>query len=119
MAVDYATRTDEAEAVTAGIDSRGSRAIAVGADVSNATEVNRIVSTVAAELGPISILVNNAGKTYIHNPWQQISEEEWDWVMAVNLRICFLTMAREAAVLRLLQSRDDRLHPRPCPGSKY
>jgi 3-oxoacyl-[acyl-carrier protein] reductase len=42
-------------------------------------------------LGPPLILVNNAGLTDTHKPWQQITEEEWDRVLAVNLKSCFLT----------------------------
>ena len=38
------------------------------------------------------MLVNNAGLTDTHKRWQEISEEEWDEVMAVNLKSCFLTL---------------------------
>lgn len=49
-----------------------------------------MVAAVEAELGPIAILVNNAARTDVHKPWQEITEAEWDRVMAVNLKSCFL-----------------------------
>jgi 3-oxoacyl-[acyl-carrier protein] reductase len=51
-----------------------------------------MVQTVANEVGPVSILINNAGITDAHKPWQQIDDAEWDRVLAVNLKSCFLTL---------------------------
>jgi 3-oxoacyl-[acyl-carrier protein] reductase len=61
ICVNYATRKDEAEAVVAEIAGAGGRAIAVQADVADADAVARITTRAEAELGPVSILVNNAG----------------------------------------------------------
>jgi NAD(P)-dependent dehydrogenase (short-subunit alcohol dehydrogenase family) len=61
ICVNYATREDEAEAAVAEITGAGGRAIAVQADVADADAVARMVARAAAELGPVSILVNNAG----------------------------------------------------------
>lgn len=61
VAINYTSRPDTAEALAAEIRAAGGRAIAVGADVADATAVNAMVARVEAELGPISILVNNAG----------------------------------------------------------
>jgi NAD(P)-dependent dehydrogenase (short-subunit alcohol dehydrogenase family) len=61
VAINYATRPDTAETLAAEIRANGGRAIAVGADVADAAAVSAIVARTEAELGPISILVNNAG----------------------------------------------------------
>jgi 3-oxoacyl-[acyl-carrier protein] reductase len=61
VCVNYLTRGVEAEAVAAEIRAGGGRAIAVQCDVGEATEVARMVARAEAELGPLTILVNNAG----------------------------------------------------------
>jgi NAD(P)-dependent dehydrogenase (short-subunit alcohol dehydrogenase family) len=61
ICVNYATREDEAEAVVAEIAGAGGQAIAVQADVADAGAVARMTTRAEAELGPVSILVNNAG----------------------------------------------------------
>ena len=58
VAVNYAVRRAEAEALAGEL---GPRAMAVGADVGDADAVAAMVATVAARLGPVSVLVNNAG----------------------------------------------------------
>jgi 3-oxoacyl-[acyl-carrier protein] reductase len=100
VAVNYATRSDEAEQVAEGIVARGGRAMAVGADVSIGAEVDRMIEAVARDLGPVTIVVNNAALTDTHKPWQQITEEEWDRVMAVNLKSCFLTLRAAHPAMR-------------------
>jgi 3-oxoacyl-[acyl-carrier protein] reductase len=76
------------EAIQAG----GGRALAVGADVSEAEQVEAAVDRVTAELGPPLVLVNNAGVTR-DNLLFKMSELDWDTVMGVHLRGSFL-MAR-------------------------
>ncbi len=61
VAVNYAAGAEAAEALAAEIRAAGGRAIAVGADVADAAAVDAMVARAEAELGPISILVNNAG----------------------------------------------------------
>jgi 3-oxoacyl-[acyl-carrier protein] reductase len=61
VAINYAANAAVAEALAADIRAAGGRAIAVGADVADAAAVNAIAARTEAELGPISILVNNAG----------------------------------------------------------
>lgn len=61
ICVNYATSEGEAEAVVAEIAGAGGRAVAVQADVADAGAVARMGERAAAELGPVSILVNNAG----------------------------------------------------------
>ncbi len=61
VCVNYAARADAAEAVVREIRDAGGRATAVQADVADADQVQRMIERAAAELGPITILVNNAG----------------------------------------------------------
>ncbi len=64
VAVNYVTRSDAAESLVREIDSAGGQAIAVAADVSDDAAVEAMVDRVHAELGPVSILVNNAGVSF-------------------------------------------------------
>src|SRR5580692_2469629 len=61
ICINYATRAVEAEAAAGEIAATGGRVIAVQADVADADAVARMVARTEAELGPVSILVNNAG----------------------------------------------------------
>jgi 3-oxoacyl-[acyl-carrier protein] reductase len=67
----------------------GGRAIGVGADVSDADQVQAAVDRVAGELGAPTVLVNNAGVTK-DNLIFKMSESDWDTVMNVHLRGSFL-----------------------------
>src|SRR5579863_9489475 len=71
------------------IEKAGGKAIAVGADVSNADQVQAAVDRVAAELGEPTVLVNNAGVTR-DNLLFKMSEIDWDMVLNVHLRGAFL-----------------------------
>jgi NADP-dependent 3-hydroxy acid dehydrogenase YdfG len=61
VCVNYAVHADAAEALIAEIAAAGGRAIAVAADVAEAAAVEAMVARTEAELGPVTILVNNAG----------------------------------------------------------
>ncbi|UCG41535.1 MAG: SDR family NAD(P)-dependent oxidoreductase, partial [Acidimicrobiia bacterium] len=63
VAVNYASRADAAEEVVDAITEAGGRAIAVGADVSDADAVAAMFAQVTEQLGPVTVLVNNAGIT--------------------------------------------------------
>ena len=61
VCVNYAVNADAAEALVAEITTAGGRAIAVAADVADSAAVEAMVARTEAELGPVTILVNNAG----------------------------------------------------------
>ncbi len=92
VAVNYASdgRARDAAAVVAAITVAGGRAMVVQADVSDAAQVARMVSLVADELGPVTILVNNAAITKVHGPWTDITEAGWDDVMDTNAKGVYL-----------------------------
>lgn len=67
------------------IKDAGGTAIALGADVSNRAQAAAAVEKCRDALGPISILVNNAGVTDF-TPFEELTDERWDFVYAVNVR---------------------------------
>lgn len=89
VAVNYLSKAGEAKAVVEAIHKLGGRAISVGADVSLAAAVNGMVAGVERELGPIDVLINNAGIA-INRPVEELTEEDFDRTMAVNLKSVFL-----------------------------
>ena len=89
VAVNYRANADSALQVAAGIAALGRRAFAVQADVSSSVDVAHLVRTVEEHLGGIDILVNNAGIARAQ-PLAEITEEDWDQLIAVNLKACFL-----------------------------
>ena len=89
VAVNYRERTAEAEAVVAGIKQKGGRGLAVAANVSQAAAVAEMVDHVAFALGPIDILINNAGIAIVRGI-DDLTEAEFDATIAVNLKSAFL-----------------------------
>ena len=77
-----------AETVKA-IEAAGGKALAVGADVSVSEQVTAAVERVAAELGPPTVLVNNAG-VLRDNLLFKMTDDDWETVLAVHLRGAFL-----------------------------
>lgn len=80
---------EAARALATQIEAEGGRAIGLGADVSQAAQVEAAVAASLAALGPTDILFNHAG-TLIVKPFLEVQEEEWDWLMAVNVKSMFL-----------------------------
>jgi len=78
-----------AKATVRAIEAEGGRALAVSADVSDAAQVDAAVTRVAEELGPPTVLINNAGITR-DNLIFKMAEQDWDMVMGVHLRGSFL-----------------------------
>jgi len=89
VAVNYRFRQAEAEAVCAEVQSQGGRALPFPADVSQSAEVARLIAEVGKQLGPISILINNAAIARMQ-PLEQITEQDWDELLTVNLKSAFL-----------------------------
>ena len=89
VAVHYREREADARATAAEVAAAGRRAAVVQADVSRAAEVTALVQAVEQQLGPIDILVNNAGATRPQK-LEDITEQDFDDLLAVNLKSCFL-----------------------------
>jgi NAD(P)-dependent dehydrogenase (short-subunit alcohol dehydrogenase family) len=90
-----ARRTDRLHDVVAEIEAFDGRAICVGLDVTDGDSVREAVRSVETELGPIAVVVNNAGVA-VTKPALETSDEDWDAVMDVNLRGVWI-VAREMA----------------------
>jgi 3-oxoacyl-[acyl-carrier protein] reductase len=71
------------------INDEGGRAVFVAGDVSSPSDVASVIERSVAELGGIDVLVNNAG-IFPWRDWTEIEPDEWDRVMAVNVRGAFL-----------------------------
>jgi NAD(P)-dependent dehydrogenase (short-subunit alcohol dehydrogenase family) len=79
----------KAEARAGAVRAAGGNALAVEADVSRKDSIDAMADMVVRELGGIDVLVNNAA-IYPLRPWTEIAEEEWDRVLATNLKGYFL-----------------------------
>jgi len=99
VAVNYHGHADEAERLAAELRDCCERSLAVQADVSKRDEVERMVAEVGQELGPVAILVNNAG---IDEPGAILDVEEasFDRVLAVDLKGAFLCLQACGRVMR-------------------
>lgn len=86
------------EAAAQEICSAGGKAIFVPCDVSQKAQVDALVQATVREFGRIDIVVNNAGVNHSAK-FFDISEEEWDWVMAVDLKGTFLLSQAAARVM--------------------
>jgi NAD(P)-dependent dehydrogenase (short-subunit alcohol dehydrogenase family) len=69
-------------------------------DVSSEAEVKRVIDAVAAHFGRLDILVNNAGVAGANKPTHEITETEWDWVQAINVKGVFFCTKHAIAHLR-------------------
>jgi 3-oxoacyl-[acyl-carrier protein] reductase len=106
VAVNYASSSAKAEAVVSEIVAGGGSAIAVQADVSDGDAVAGMFSTVSDELGPVTVLVNNAGITD-DGLLLRMSLEQWDNVLSTDLRSVFL--CTKAALRTMLRAKAGRI----------
>ncbi len=83
-------RADRAESVAGDINAAGGRAIGIACDVTNADQVAAAVERTVADFGRLDILLANAGINGVRAPIDDLSADEWDQVLDVNLRGAFL-----------------------------
>jgi len=88
VAINYSTCEKEALKTFGLVHETGQRGIVVQADVSSSSETEKMVHAVERELGQVQILVNNAG--IVVRKSLEITEQDWDRVLAVNLKSAFL-----------------------------
>ncbi len=89
IGINYRARESEAHAAEAEIQGLNRRCACVQADVSSGADVQRLLQQVERKLGPIDILVNNAGIAR-PQPFEEITEGDWDDLIETNLKSCFL-----------------------------
>jgi 3-oxoacyl-[acyl-carrier protein] reductase len=88
VAVGYQHRADAAGEVVEGISRQGGRALAVGGDVSRPEAIRDLVERTVRELGPVDVLVANAG-ILREQATEEVTPADWDEVLAVNLGSAF------------------------------
>jgi 3-oxoacyl-[acyl-carrier protein] reductase len=93
IAVNYNSSSAAAESICEQIRAKGRNTLPVQADVSKTQDVDRLVSTIERELGPPTILVNNAGIAELL-PAEKVTEEIFERYLRVNLTSMFLVSQR-------------------------
>jgi 3-oxoacyl-[acyl-carrier protein] reductase len=89
VVVNYTVNADLAAEVGGEIESAGGEAMPIQADVSNGTDVKRLVGETMARFGRVDVLVNNAGVMFTKS-MLEVSEDEWDRTIDVNLKGAYL-----------------------------
>jgi NAD(P)-dependent dehydrogenase (short-subunit alcohol dehydrogenase family) len=98
VAVHHHASHAEAEALVSEIDRAGGRAAAFAADLADEAQVERLLPSALAALGPVGVLVNNASM-FESDTVATASRESWDAHLAVNLRAPFVLIQQFAALL--------------------
>lgn len=106
VVVNYRGNAEAANEVQSLIEERGGKAIAVGADVGQSAEIDRLFATATQTFGNVDILVNNAGLTR-DTLLMRMSEADWDAVLDTNLKSAFL--CAKAALRGMLKARWGRI----------
>jgi NAD(P)-dependent dehydrogenase (short-subunit alcohol dehydrogenase family) len=97
---------ESAEAVAQEICRDGHSALALAADITRKAEVEAMMDRVEKQLGPLWLLVNNAG-IYFSGPTADMSEEAWDKAFAVDAKGVFL--CSQASIRRMIPRRAGRI----------
>jgi NAD(P)-dependent dehydrogenase (short-subunit alcohol dehydrogenase family) len=97
--VNYRRSKDEAEDVVAQIAAKGRRTTAIQADVANPAEVCALFTTIKNDFGRLDILVNNAGM-FFPAKFEELTGEQWDRILDVNLKSQFLCSQAATPLLR-------------------
>lgn len=84
VCINYLTHAQEAEDLAQALRQEGHPAIAVQADVADRAQVRRMVRLCEHQLGPVELLVNNAGIS-VSGLFQDMDDDGWDRMLAVNL----------------------------------
>ena len=106
VCVNYRSQEEAAHAVVRAIRDADGEAIAVGADIARREEVETLFQRTTEALGPVAVLVNNAGITR-DTLLLRLSEDDWDSVLDTNLRGAYL--CTKAALRPMLKARWGRI----------
>jgi 3-oxoacyl-[acyl-carrier protein] reductase len=107
VGVNYVTRRADAEEVVAAVHARGAAAVALAADVSDASAVAAMFDALDARFGRLDALVNNAGTGRRIDALTDIDDATWRRTLAVNLDGTFFCM--RAAIPRLRAAGGGRI----------
>jgi 3-oxoacyl-[acyl-carrier protein] reductase len=99
IAINYARNRQLAQEVMDGILARGGKAVAIQADVSKPAEVRRLFSEAVKVVGPLDIVVANAG-VVLEKALVESTEEDYDSVFNINAKGVFFTLQEAARHVR-------------------
>ncbi len=88
VVINYSRSADEAQEVCAAVEAAGRRGVIVQADLRSAAEARRLIEESARHLGRLDVLVNNAGGGRV-GPFTEVTEEDYDHVVDLNLKGVF------------------------------
>ncbi|MHB8526876.1 MAG: SDR family NAD(P)-dependent oxidoreductase [Candidatus Acidiferrales bacterium] len=99
VVINYDSSQTEAEALASDVRKLGRRALAIPANVSKKQEVQRMFLTIEREFSRLDILVNNAGMFFAAD-FADLTEEQWDAILATNLKAQFLCAQAATPLLK-------------------
>ena len=99
VALNYAANRDAAQEVAELVRGQGQRSVAIEADLFERASAEKLVDRAEAELGPIAILIANAGVVSEPTGIAGITTEAWERMLAINLRAPFLLARRLAPAM--------------------
>ncbi len=99
VAIHFRTSAQQAEQTRAEAESHGVRAVALTADLTDREAARALVRRAAEELGGLTVLVNNVGN-YLYRPLDEVTDDEWDDVLATNLGATFATCQAATPLFR-------------------
>jgi pteridine reductase len=99
IVVNYLKSKAEAEELAQEIRASGRRAVAMGGDVSQRADVQKLFLAAENEFGRLDILVNNAGM-FFPAKFEDLTEEQWDRIMNANLKSQFLCAQAAAPIMK-------------------
>lgn len=102
VVVNYSRSEAEAKETCGLVHSHGAEAQLLKCDVSDDAGVRRMVDQIRERFGKLNVLVNNAGMTYFieHKNLDELTEEKWDRILAVNLKGPFFVTRAAAPLIR-------------------
>jgi 3-oxoacyl-[acyl-carrier protein] reductase len=106
VAINYQSAAGAAQEAVAAIEAAGGRAVAVRADVGKGSDVERLFAETADTLGPVAVLVNNAGIVR-DTLLLRMGEDDWDAVIETDLRSVYL--CTKAALRGMIRARWGRI----------
>ena len=98
VVINYNRSADEAEQTLADLKALGVRALAVQGDVAQPDDVRKLIAHIRQEFARLDILINSAA-TFERKPFLEITPEEWDYVLGVNLKGPFMLMQAAAPLM--------------------
>lgn len=95
LVINHHNDAEKADELTLDLRGKGTRIIAVEADVSQSDQVKRLMAQAVKDIGPIDILIHCAGP-FAMTPFHSMPESEWDTILGVNVKAAYL-LTREVA----------------------